>query len=54
MKVGDGGKITPMVVEHWKNKFNKAVDILLQSGIKSDELIEKIKIIENEKNRKNQ
>ena len=47
------GIILPMVINHWKIKFEKSIRVLLQSGIKSDELIEKIKTIENEKNSKN-
>lgn len=43
-------KIIPVVINHWKNKFERAIHILLDSGINPDELIEKIKIIENEKN----
>jgi len=43
-------KSSSVTIEHWQNKFNKAILILLKSGIKSDELIEKIKMIENEKN----
>ena len=43
-------KITPLTITHWKNKFDKAIRILLQSGIKSEALIGEIKIVENEKN----
>ena len=44
-------KISPVIIEHWKKKFDKAICILLSSGIKSEELINKIRI-ENEKNNK--
>jgi hypothetical protein len=42
-------KISPMIVSHWKNKFDKAIRVLLISGVKSDELIAEIKKVENEK-----
>jgi hypothetical protein len=42
-------KTSPIIVDHWKNKFEKAIRILLQNGINSNELIEKIKLAENEK-----
>jgi hypothetical protein len=48
---GEKQKVSPVTVEHWKKKFDKAIQILLKSGIKSENLIEKIKI-ENEKNNK--
>lgn len=44
-------KASPITVEHWRKKFEKAIHILLKSGLKSEDLIEKIKI-ENEKNNK--
>jgi hypothetical protein len=37
-------------INHWRNKFEKSIHILLENNIKSNELIEKIKIIEDEKN----
>lgn len=37
--------IAPMVTEHWKNKFEKSIPILLKSGYTIEELIEKIKEI---------
>jgi len=43
-------QISSTIVRHWKNKFDKSIRILLESGIKSEELIEEIKIVENEKN----
>jgi hypothetical protein len=43
-------QISSTTVRHWKNKFDKSIRILLESGIKSEELIEEIKIVENEKN----
>jgi len=47
-------KINPIVTEHWKYKFEKAIAILIKSGKHPDELIEQIKThvanIENEKN----
>jgi hypothetical protein len=36
-------RITPMVIEHWRNKFDKAIRILLKSGCQTDDLIEKLK-----------
>lgn len=39
--------ISPLFVDHWRSKFEKSVVNLLKIGFKSDELIEKIKIIEN-------
>ena len=50
--IGDR-KIAPMIVNHWRNKFDKAIRVLLESGIKSDILIAEIKIVENEKNNQN-
>lgn len=44
--------VTPIVTEHWKNKFDKAVRVLLKSGYKSEELIEKIKDITNSESAK--
>ena len=46
-------KVSPVTIEHWKKKFDKAIHILLKSGIKSEDLIEKIKT-ENGKNNKTQ
>jgi len=43
-------QISSTTVRHWKNKFDKSVRILLESGIKSEELIEEIKIVKDEKN----
>jgi hypothetical protein len=40
----------PVFIEHWENKFHRAVEILLKLGRSSDELIEEIKIIENKNN----
>lgn len=39
------GIVTPIVTEHWKNKFDKAVRVLLKSGYNPDQLIEKLKDI---------
>jgi len=44
-------KVSPVTIRHWEKKFDKAIQILLKSGIKSEDLIEKIKT-ENEKNNK--
>jgi hypothetical protein len=44
-------KASPITVEHWEGKFEKAIQILLKSGIKSEDLINKIKT-EDEKNNK--
>ena len=54
MKLKDDIKISPIVLEHWKYKFERAIFILLKSGIKSEELIERIKNIENNEINKNQ
>jgi hypothetical protein len=46
-------RITPVVAEHWKNKFERSVRILIKSGYQIDELIYKLKdisISEHEKN----
>jgi hypothetical protein len=43
-------KISPMTIDHWTIKFEKAILILLKNGISSDVLIKKIKAVENEKN----
>jgi len=43
-------EISPITVTHWKMKFDKAIRILLLSGITAEELIGEIKIVENEKN----
>ena len=40
-------KISPVILKHWKKKFEKAIPILLKGGIKPEELIQ---IIQNEKN----
>ncbi len=50
------GKITPVVTEHWKNKFEKGVKILLKSGYQPHELIAKINeiVAESEKIEKQQ
>jgi hypothetical protein len=44
---------SPMIVNHWKNKFDKAIRILLQSGIKAETLIKEIQIVDHEKDNKN-
>lgn len=43
-------EVSPMVVTHWKHKFDKAIRILIKSGISAEKLIEEIKIVANEKN----
>ena len=43
-------KISSTIVRHWKSKFDKSIHVLLESGVKGEELIEEIKIVENEKN----
>jgi uncharacterized protein (UPF0218 family) len=45
-------KISVMTVNHWRNKFDRSIRILLESGITSQELIEEIKKITDEKNNK--
>ncbi len=47
-------KISPIVIEHWKNKFERAVLILKKSGYQIDDLIIKIKEIISEDEKKNQ
>jgi len=42
-------EISPMIVNHWKHKFDKAIRVLLKSGISAEKLIEEIKIVLNEK-----
>jgi len=51
MDVQGEKKVLPVTIKHWRNKFDKAIQILLKSGIKSEDLIDKIRI-ENEKNNK--
>ena len=41
MKQND--KTNPIVIEHWKNKFEKSIQILLKSGLSPEDLIEQIK-----------
>jgi truncated hemoglobin YjbI len=55
MKVSkEDTKINPIVTEHWKFKFEKAISILLKSGHHPDELIQQIRMyaekLQNEKN----
>ena len=38
-------KLTPMVINHWEYKFERAVKILTKGGYTPDELIEKIRQI---------
>ena len=45
-------KISVMTVNHWKNKFDRSIHILLESGIDARELIEEIIKINNEKDNK--
>jgi hypothetical protein len=42
-------KVSPITEEHWRRKFNRAIYILLDCGVKSHELIEMIKTIEHDK-----
>lgn len=44
--------VSPVITEHWKIKFEKSIRILLKSGYKIDDLIEKIKSIEIEEKEK--
>lgn len=46
----DDLKVSQITVSHWKNKFDKAIRVLLQSGIKAEDLIKEIKIIDENKN----
>lgn len=48
-------KITPIIKNHWNNKFEKAVRILIKSGCQVNDLTEKIKeiVLEDEKNNQN-
>jgi hypothetical protein len=50
METNGEKKIAPMTITHWKNKFNKAIYILLKSGISAEQLIDEIKSAANEKN----
>lgn len=49
----ENSKVNPIVTEHWKYKFEKAISILLKSGHHPDELMEQIKThaekLQNEK-----
>ncbi len=47
-------KVSSVTVQHWKTKFDKAIRVLLNSGIKGEDLIEEIKKVVNEKNNKTQ
>jgi hypothetical protein len=49
-----GKKVSETTIQHWKKKFNRSINILLQAGIESNDLIDEIKRIENEKNNKDQ
>jgi len=53
MDIQEEKNVSPVIIEHWRKKFDRAIHILLKSGIKSEDLIEKIKI-ENEENNKTQ
>jgi hypothetical protein len=53
MEATEDKKIGLITINHWRSKFDKAVRILLLSGIKSEILIEEIIIVENEKKNKN-
>jgi hypothetical protein len=44
---------SPMIVNHWKNKFDKAIRILLKSGVPAETLIAEIQIVNHEKNNQN-
>jgi len=45
-------KVSPVTIRHWRTKFDKAIQILLNSGIRGEDLIEEIKKVVNEKNNK--
>ncbi len=49
MNIKENGKSSPIVIKHWKNKFDKSVRILLGNGYNIDDLIKKINeiILEN-------
>jgi hypothetical protein len=38
-------KTSPIVLEHWKFKFDKSIRILLENGVSAEELIRKIKAV---------
>jgi hypothetical protein len=46
----DEKKMSPIVIDHWKRKFDKAIRVLLNGGVMASQLIEEIKIVDNEKN----
>ena len=52
MDIAGEKKVSLVTIKHWRKKFDRAIRILLESGIKSEDLISEIKIIENEKNNK--
>jgi len=39
----------PVFIQHWENKFERAVEILLKIGRTPDDLIKKIELINNKK-----
>ena len=45
--INEEGNIPHAYVNHWENKFEKSVEILLKVGYHPNDLIDKIKIIIN-------
>jgi hypothetical protein len=45
--ISEDGNVPRAYAEHWENKFEKSIDILLKIGYHPDELIKKIKIRTN-------
>jgi len=46
-------KITPVVIDHWKYKFERSIKILLKSGYQVDDLIKELKEIASSEYEKN-
>lgn len=51
MNTKESGNVKPIVIKHWKNKFDKSIRILSSNGYGVNDLIERIKevVTENEK-----
>jgi len=45
--ISEDGNVPRAYAEHWENKFERSVEILLKIGYDPNELINKIKIIIN-------
>lgn len=55
MNTKESGNDKPIVIRHWKNKFDKAIRILSSNGYGINDLIERIRevLMENEKSDQN-